>query len=417
MKKTFQNWLALALALTMLLSLLAACGGNSQNGGADDQQTNGQQTEEQQAGDNDSQTADQTDDTQQPPENETPQPALVSQGFMPLDYAENFSIELYENGCRMIRGGANDVQLLVVPEGVEVPEEEIGDDVSVLQQPIDRVYLASTGMVSVIDAIGGLDHVKLVATDVDGWYVDGVVEKMNAGEIAFSGNYKEPDYEQMTANDIQLHVDTTMLDGYPEVVEKFEELGIPTFIEDSSQESHPLARVEWVKVFGVLFGLEDEAQKYFDGQKALLENAGGTDTGKTVAMGYIASSGSCYARNGGDYMAQMIGMAGGDYVRANENADESGNQKMTFEEWYADFKDAEYLFYVNFALGFHSVQEMIDYNPLFADFRAVQDGHVYITSPDFTQSTAAIAAIVADMNTILTSDDPAVTTDHLIKID
>ena len=90
---------------------------------------------------------------------------------------------------------------------------------------------------------------------------------------------------------------------------------------------------------------------------------------------------------------------------------------MTFEEWYADFKDAEYLFYVNFALGFHSVQEMIDYNPLFADFRAVQDGHVYITSPDFTQSTAAIAAIVADMNTILTSDDPAVTTDHLIKID
>ncbi len=417
MKKTFQNWLALALALTMLLSLLAACGGNSQNGGADDQQTNGQQTEEQQAGDNDSQTADQTDDTQQPPENETPQPALVSQGFMPLDYAENFSIELYENGCRMIRGGANDVQLLVVPEGVEVPEEEIGDDVSVLQQPIDRVYMASTGMVSVVDAIGGLDHVKLVATDVDGWYVDGVVEKMNAGEIAFSGNYKEPDYEQMTANDIQLHVDTTMLDGYPEVVEKFEELGIPTFIEDSSQESHPLARVEWVKVFGVLFGLEDEAQKYFDGQKALLENAGGTDTGKTVAMGYIASSGSCYARNGGDYMAQMIGMAGGDYVRANENADESGNQKMTFEEWYADFKDAEYLFYVNFALGFHSVQEMIDYNPLFADFRAVQDGHVYITSPDFTQSTAAIAAIVADMNTILTSDDPAVTTDHLIKID
>ena len=261
MKKTFQNWLALALALTMLLSLLAACGGNSQNGGADDQQTNGQQTEEQQAGDNDSQTADQTDDTQQPPENETPQPALVSQGFMPLDYAENFSIELYENGCRMIRGGANDVQRLVVPEGVEVPEEEIGDDVSVLQQPIDRVYMASTGMVSVVDAIGGLDHVKLVATDVDGWYVDGVVEKMNAGEIAFSGNYKEPDYEQMTANDIQLHVDTTMLDGYPEVVEKFEELGIPTFIEDSSQESHPLARVEWVKVFGVLFGLEDRQDR------------------------------------------------------------------------------------------------------------------------------------------------------------
>lgn len=72
MRKTYQNWLALALALTMLLSLLAACGGNSQNNGANDQQTNSQQTEERQAGDNDSQTADQTGDTQQPPRTRRP---------------------------------------------------------------------------------------------------------------------------------------------------------------------------------------------------------------------------------------------------------------------------------------------------------------------------------------------------------
>lgn len=30
--------------------------------------------------------------------------------------------------------------------------------------------------------------------------------------------------------------------------------------------------------------------------------------GKTVAMGYITSTDKCYARNGGDYMAQLIGM-------------------------------------------------------------------------------------------------------------
>ena len=51
-----------------------------------------------------------------------------------------------------------------------------------------------------------------------------------------------------------------------------------------------------------------------------------------------------------------------------------------------------------------------------AAFKAVQEGHVYVTSPDFTQSTAAIASIIADMNTIFTSDDPEVTTDHLIRL-
>lgn len=403
MKKNLTKWLALLLVLA--LSLTACGGGNNQNSSTTDDNQNSSQT--------DGQTPDTAGDDQTPDE---PQKAtLVSQGMMPLDYAENFTIELYEGGYRMIRGGANDVQLLVVPEGAEVPED-LEEGVTVLQQPIDRVYMASTGMVSVIDAIGGLDHVRLVATDIDGWYVDGVTEKMNAGEILFSGKYQEPDYELMTANDIQLHIDTTMLDGYPEVIEKFEELEIPTFIEDSSKEGHPLARVEWVKVFGVLFGMEDVAQKYFDEQKALMDAAGGEDTGKSVAMGYIASSGKCYARNGGDYMAQMIGLAGGDYILADVNAEESGNSNMTFEEWYADFKDAEYLFYVNFALGFSSVDEMIEYNPLFADFRAVQEGHVYITSKDFTQSTAAIASIVSDMNAILTSDDPEVTTEHLIKI-
>ena len=138
--------------------------------------------------------------------------------------------------------------------------------------------------------------------------------------------------------------------------------------------------------------------------------------GKTVAMGYITSTDKCYARNGGDYMAQLIGMAGGTYILADMEPEKSGNTNMTFEEWYAGNKDADYLFYVNFARSFASIQEMIDYNPLFADFKAVQDGNVWITSPDFTQSTAAIASILSDMNAILASADGDVTTDHLIKL-
>lgn len=395
---TVKKWLALALALTMLLTV-SACGGNN-SGKINAANNQGSQNTSNQ-------------DVQEDTQEDTAAPVL--EGQMELAYAENFTIDLYSGGYRVITIDGAAAPYLVVPEGAEIPET-LAENAVVLQLPIERAYVASTSMMSLLDAIDGLDRVKLVATEQEKWYLENIISRMEAGDMVFSGSYDEPDYELMTAGDIQFHLDSGMVDGHPEVLEKFAELGIPSLVERSSQEGHPLARVEWVKVLGVLFDLEDEAQQYFEEQKALVEGAAGADTGKTASMGYITSTGKCYSRNGGDYMAQMIALAGGEYVLADMEPEESGNTNMTFEDWYARNKDADYLFYINFALGFNSLQEMIDYNPLFADFKAVQEGHVYVTSPDFTQSTAAIASIIADMNTIFTSDDPEVTTDHLIRL-
>ena len=138
--------------------------------------------------------------------------------------------------------------------------------------------------------------------------------------------------------------------------------------------------------------------------------------GKSVALGYITSSGKCYARNGGDYIAQLIEMAGGDYVCADMAPDETGNTSMTFEEWYDKFVDADYLFYYNLGQEFYSIQDMIDYNPLFADFKAVQNGNVWVTCDGFSQKSADIVGVITDMNTVLTSEDNTVTTDFIVKI-
>lgn len=341
---------------------------------------------------------------------------LVLEGTMELDYAENFSIDLYEGGYRMIRAGLVDTQYLVVPEGSAVPEG-LGEEVTVLQLPLDRVYMSSTGMVSLIDAIGALDHVSLVATKPDRWYIDNVTKQIEAGNIQYSGNIAEPDYELMTQNDIQLHVDNTQIIRTPEVLEKFAELGIPSLVENSSQESSPLGRVEWVKLFGVLFDKEEEANTYFEEQKKQVEEASAVEAPtKTVAMGYLNDDGQCYTRNASDYVAQMVEIAGGDYVLVTEDNGETGTTKVSFEEWYAANKDADYLFYMNFYRKYYSLEEMIADNPLFADFKAVRNGHVWVTSPDFTQSTAAIASIIADMSAIIGSEDGDVTTDHLIKL-
>ncbi len=373
-----------AAAAAVLMCLLAACGNIAAENGAD----------------------------QAAPADGLP----ASLGFMPLEYAELFSVEYFSDGSRMISAGTGEHRYLVLPEGVEQPEALDGD-VYVLRRPIDRLYIASTSIVSLVDALGALDRVPLVGTDVDGWYLEHVVEAMEAGTIRFGGKFSQPNYEMIVGEQIQLHINNTMVDSKPEVLEKFDELGIPTLVENSSKEPHPLGRVEWIKLLGVLLDLEEEAQRYFDEQAALLEAVRAEEPlGKTVAMGYLAGE-KCYARNSGDYCAQLIEMAGGDYVCADLEPEKGGNSTMTFEEWYTRFKDADCLFYMNFTDKFYSIDEMVENNPLFLDFKAVQSGCVWVTSPSFHQSAADIAAIMADMYAILSSEDPAqVTTEHLIKI-
>ena len=393
MKRTTKTLFALIMAMVMIFSF-AACGNN--------------------AGNNTNNAANNAANTNEPAKFE-----LKSQGQMKIEYAKRFSIELFEGGYRIITAGTGGYKYLVVPEGKPLPGEgDIDDKTLVLQMPINKVYMCSTGMESLVDAIGALDCTPLVGTDKSGWYLPNVIAAMESGKIKFGGKYSEPDFEKIVSEGIQFHVNTTMIDSKPDVLEKFDELKIPSLVEDSSKEGSPLARVEWVKLFGVLFGKEAEAEKYFNEQKKMVEDATSASLGKTVAMGYISSAGDkAYARNGGDYYAQMLGMAGGVYEFGKNSLDKSGNANMTMEAWYNEFKDVDYLFYMNFAAKFYTIQEMIDFNPLFADMKAVKNGNVWITSPDFTQSTAAIAGIMKDMHTIFAAPDPStVTTDHLIKI-
>lgn len=399
MKHAMKKWLALLLAAMLLLSL-AACGGSN----ADNDNKNS----------NNSSNADTSQSDTQQPEEENYDGKLVSDGFMELDYANRFSIEMFKGGYRMITvfDGENEIKYLTVPEDMSVPAE-LDDDVCVLQLPITSVYSSSTAVTSISNAMGAMAPIKFVHTET--WHIEDIAAMMEAGTVKYAGAAKAPDYEMISDGEVQLYLST--VSPSEEVVAKFAELGIPNLAEQTSLESHPLGRVEWAKVFGVLFGAEEEATTYFENQKALMDSVCvDTPLGKTVALGYVSGD-KCYVRNGNDYFAQMVEMVGGTYVCADLEPEKSGNSSMTFEEWYAKFSEAEYLFYIQWGEKFYSIEEMVAFNPLFADFKAVQNGNVYISSPDLAQSVSSIAEIAADIGTILSSEDPTqVTTDHWIRI-
>ena len=233
---------------------------------------------------------------------------------------------------------------------------------------------------------------------------------MEAGEILYAGKYSAPDYERIYAEGCDLAVESTMIYHTPEVKEQLEELGVPVLVERSSYESHPLGRMEWLKLYGVLLGREDQAQERFrqtlDRLAPVLDQEG---TGKTVAFFYITSNGGINVRKPGDYISKLIGMAGGEYVFQDLGGEENALSTMNLqmEAFYAGAKDADLLIY-NSAVdgGLSTLDELLEKNEVLAEFKAVQEGNVWCTGQDLFQSSMGLGDLLLDIHTVLTQEDP-----------
>lgn len=233
---------------------------------------------------------------------------------------------------------------------------------------------------------------------------------MEQGEIAYAGKYSAPDYETILSADCGLAIENTMIYHTPEVKEQLEKFGVPVLVERSSYESDPLARMEWVKLYGILLGRTEEAERVFDDAvqriAPLLDEE---PTGKTAAFFSITSNNLATVRKGGDYVAKMIGLAGGSYVFADLT--DSGNNLATvnisLEDFYAGARDADVLFYNSTIEGeLRTMDELLAKCPMLADFKAVQSGSVWCTSQSLFQQSMELPELILDMNRVFTEDDP-----------
>ena len=334
---------------------------------------------------------------------------LVSAGEYPLDYAQQFTAEKYEGGYTLLSIPEDGARFLVVPEGAAVPED-VPEGVTVLQQPLQNIYLVSTSVMDLFIALDGLDSIALSGTRAEGWYLDEAKAAMQAGRIAYAGKYSAPDYEQILAADCSLAIENTMIYHTPEVKEQLERFGIPVLVERSSYESGPLARMEWLKFYGILLGKEEQAEQVFASQveriAPLLEQ---DPTGKSCAFFSITANNLANVRKGGDYVARMIEMAGADYVFADLT--DSGNNLSTMnlplEDFYAGARDADFLIYNSTIEGVVSTtDELVAKCALLADFKAVQSGNVWCVTQSFFQQSMELADFILDLHTLFTEDAP-----------
>lgn len=325
---------------------------------------------------------------------------VATTGRLRLDYATQFEVEYRADGTSLLTIGGTDVYELV-PEGTSA-----NGDATAVTTPVADVYLAASSAMDFFRQLDALGSVSLTSTKAKDWSLDEVVTALDEGSMVYAGSYGKPDYERILAQEAKLAIESTMIYHAPEVKERLEDLGIPVLTERSSYETSPLARLEWIKLYGLLTGRLDEAQEFFDAQVALLEATASkdvaTDDEPTVAFFSIASSGHVVVRKPGDYVSQMIELAGGRYFLGSDAASDNNalsTMNMEMEGFYEAARDADVLIY-NSAIDarLEDVDDLVAKNPRLADFKAVQSGDVWCTGKDLFQQPTCAAQMVAEMH-------------------
>lgn len=342
---------------------------------------------------------------------------LVYQKSMKLDYAESFQVDYFEDSYVLLTAAGKD-RYLVIPEGKQAPEG-LEKEIMTIQMPFKGVYVANTPTMSLMNAMGALDSIQYSGTEEKEWYIQDMQNAMKEGKLLFAGKYKEPDYELLTGAGCNLVVQSTMVESVPEVMDKFKELGVPVLIDRSGEESHPLGKVEWLKFYGALFSLDAQMVKgLFDAQVEKVASLTQEEsTGKTVAIFYISSKGTLYARNTDDYVTKMVELAGGKYIFETLDNSGSNSTKMEMEAFYETAKDADYIIYM-YSLGGKpdTLEDLVAKNALLSDFKAVKEGNVWSTCPEFFQITDALGNMVGDIHDMLTGKGESGSLQYLFQL-
>lgn len=338
---------------------------------------------------------------------------------MELSYAENFAVDYYEGGYKLLTTRLNGDRILIVPKHQQAPEDaealvspsaegEPGKLI-VLQEPVKNLYLVASSVMDMFAQLDSMDAISMCGLKEEDWYIPAAKQAMKDGTLLYAGKYSQPDYELLLSQNCSMVIENSMIYHTPEVMEKLGEFGIPTLVEYSSYEEHPLGRVEWVRFFGALLNQEEKADQLFEKQKEALKRVEAEEsTGKTVAFFYITSNGLVQVRQSTDYIPKMIELAGGKYVFENLGDPDSRRStvNLQLEDFYDGAQDADFLVYnTTIDRQVQTLEDLLKKCSLLKDFKAVKNHQVWCTTEDMYQQSMSAGNLIEDFHRMLTGDD------------
>ncbi len=200
---------------------------------------------------------------------------------------------------------------------------------TVVKVPLQRAVMSNSVHTSAVVQLGAIDRIAGIC---EVRYIESPETKsrIQSGVIANIGEATSPNIEKI----IDIRADAIVYSPFKDagygVVEK---LRIPIIEGADYMEQHPLGRVEWVKFYGLLFGVRDKADSLFNSNRdrylALKKITKGVENRPTVMVERRYKSQQWYVLGGNSYGATLLRDAGADYIFSYLN--ESGNVPLSFE--------------------------------------------------------------------------------------
>lgn len=240
-----------------------------------------------------------------------------------------------------------------------------------IQIPVQRMAALSTTYIGMLDAIDALDCVKATTEKK---YISNrkVLKRIESGKIITSGYEQALTPEAYLKSKIKLIVFSGFGQPFPNQ-DKLSQLEIPCLANYDWEESHPLGKAEWIKLFGALLDKQEEATAYFNEVESSylsLKKSNKSNQKSKVLVGGMSGA-SWFAPAGESFMAGMLKDAGIDYCFKYTKGTASVN--LTLEQVYKDQRGCS--IWIN-AEG-KSKSDLLKQNSRFAYFDALKEGKIY----------------------------------------
>jgi iron complex transport system substrate-binding protein len=213
-----------------------------------------------------------------------------------------------------------------------------------LRVPLKRVAALSTAQVGYMLRLGLRDNIVGVS---DGQYiVDSILYERAQKKTVASIGYDASALEKLMALSPDLVLDFTTGGDYDNY-EQIARTSLPLMLTSEWQESSALAKLEWIKLYGILFGLRAQADTIFEQEKQKYETlkaliAAADSLSSLVSrhssehcprvLAGMSYGGVWHAGGGNSFTANLIRDAGGCYLWAS---DTSRELTFSFEQVYA----------------------------------------------------------------------------------
>ena len=223
--------------------------------------------------------------------------------------------------------------------------------------PLRSIVCMSSSYIGFLDAIG----CDSVATAVSGLaYVSDPEVQAHAVDVGYDAAL---DYETILKLRPDLVLTYAVSAAEPPYLQKLRDLGIRTAVIHEHLESHPLARAEYIKFFGLLTGRKERADSLFaDIRDRYLSLVKESDAPKSVLVN-IPYADQWYIPGGDNYMTRLIHDAGGVVLGAVPGRFESS--VISVEKAYDLAREADCWLNPGWCA---TKAQLRSVHPLFADF-------------------------------------------------